>query len=120
MEGSHSKHLSCKVCFQLMLEPVRLNQCGHTFCSQCVQDKSVKKCPLCLQNIKDKQKDILASRLVGELKVKCKHAGCPWQGPFMEYRTFHKSGCRLREGGMEEWLKRVEESISLNKKFDPI
>ena len=34
----------------------------------------------------------------------------------MEYRTFHKDGCKLKEGGMDEWLKKVQESIGVSQK----
>lgn len=54
-----------------MLQPIRLDRCGHTLCHSCVENKSVKSCPICLSKINAKQKDILASRLVGELGVRC-------------------------------------------------
>ena len=34
----------------------------------------------------------------------------------MEYRTFHKDGGKLKEGGMDEWLKKVQESIGVSQK----
>lgn len=65
-----------------MLQPIRIHPCGHTFCHGCVHDADVKQCLLCLEKIRAKQKDILATRLIGELTVRCLNNGCPWKGSF--------------------------------------
>jgi hypothetical protein len=44
----------CPVCFEFLLQPVKLN-CKHLFCLDCtkrlLKDK-VKKCPMCRQKLK--------------------------------------------------------------------
>jgi hypothetical protein len=35
-----------------------------------------------MEKIVNKQKDLLASKLVGELAVRCLNSGCPWKGTY--------------------------------------
>ena len=48
----------CPVCYNIMVEPVTLPKCGHTFCIGCLniayakQQSDDKKCPLCRQEHK--------------------------------------------------------------------
>ncbi|XP_048453954.1 LON peptidase N-terminal domain and RING finger protein 2 isoform X3 [Rhincodon typus] len=45
-EEAASEPLSCRVCLELLFEPVSL-PCGHTFCRRCVKEETVTGCKLC-------------------------------------------------------------------------
>jgi hypothetical protein len=45
------EHLSCDVCFDLIVEPTMLSSCGHTFCFVCCS--KMNSCPTCRKS-KDK------------------------------------------------------------------
>jgi hypothetical protein len=39
------------------------------------------------------------------MPVRCLNNGCPWRGSLEEYNNFHQDGCKLKEHGIDEWLK---------------
>ena len=61
---------------------MRLHPCGHTFCYKCVMHHYVMMCPVCKFWVEDKQPDILATKLIGDMKVRCKSEACPWKGSY--------------------------------------
>ena len=52
------------------------------------------------------QEDILAGRLVDELKVECGNSICPWRGALADYK-FHQEKCQLH-AGLESFLNRLD------------
>ncbi len=56
---------------------------SHTYCKDC--SSKLKSCKICLEKLLDKNlgNDIVASKLILELKVLCKASifGCLWIGP---------------------------------------
>ncbi|XP_060681989.1 LON peptidase N-terminal domain and RING finger protein 2-like [Hemiscyllium ocellatum] len=45
-EAAASEPLSCRICLELLFEPVSL-PCGHTFCRRCVEEETVTECKVC-------------------------------------------------------------------------
>lgn len=62
ISNTYSVHLYCPLCSQLMIRPMRVHPCGHTFCQKCIEpfmslDKKV--CPFknCLRKFEIIQND---------------------------------------------------------------
>lgn len=104
---SISKHLHCSICADVFTDPQRL-PCGHIFCLECIKHWAAERptCPQCRKkfSIKHLARDLLASNLVDELKVKCSHKGCGWVGPSADEQT-HCAVCLFHPGREESWLR---------------
>lgn len=88
-EKEYLQVLTCPHCSEVFRSPQRL-PCGHSFCSICLADLK-QLCWACGTKF-DKarvSKDRLATNLIDELKLKCDHGGCEWEGCFEEYRDKH-------------------------------
>ena len=50
---------SCPICMVLMLQPVKVNECGHSFCAKCLlQYRQLKdECPICRVKILTEPKE---------------------------------------------------------------
>ena len=82
--------LTCDCCHEVFRNPQRL-PCGHSFCMVCLA--AIKGiCLNCGKSFpKNKvSKDILASNLIEELKLKCDHGGCEWEGNFEDFKNKHR------------------------------
>jgi len=72
--------------------------CGHTFCYKCIDhwvslySKYGKRCPICKKDFKARpyEKNLLASRIIDDLKIKCTKPGCTWEGMVSAERTHEK------------------------------
>jgi hypothetical protein len=102
-----SRHLFCPICFDVFSQPTRI-RCGHTFCQGCVQTwaKKALTCPQCRErfSLKTCSKDLLADRLVTELRVKCGHEGCSWVGQLGSAEA-HAKACVFHPDKVAAWLK---------------
>ncbi|XP_071946686.1 uncharacterized protein [Antedon mediterranea] len=52
--GKKTEVEECPICLDVLTEPVKTLQCGHMFCSNCIDDelKHRKVCPMCRGNVK--------------------------------------------------------------------
>ena len=77
-ENSISEDLLCPLCTDPLAEPLCANQCGHTFCRQCITTafRTMSQCPTCRESLelKDFQPVNIRPFLnqLNQLLVKCK------------------------------------------------
>ncbi|CAD8211183.1 unnamed protein product [Paramecium octaurelia] len=91
-----NQHLLCTICREVFYNPIRAT-CGHTFCGTClvrwIQMK--KSCPLCRHRLERNyqfDKDILATKIVGDIEVKCLRCQL-WEGTLAQFKQHKKSQC---------------------------
>ncbi|CAD8204177.1 unnamed protein product [Paramecium pentaurelia] len=91
-----NQHLLCAICREVFYNPIRAT-CGHTFCGTClvrwIQMK--KSCPLCRHRLERNyqfDKDILATKIVGDIEVKCLRCQL-WEGTLAQFKQHKKSQC---------------------------
>eukprot|EP00493_Phyllostaurus_siculus_P023578 UN23914 len=101
--------LLCSVCHLPFRNPIQILTCGHKFCAPCYQQlKSCAHaynvqlfCPLDRDVVDEKQvfADKGLERIVGNLKVKCGHAGegCEWTGHLRDLSDHQQQTCRFAE-----------------------
>ncbi|CAD8125909.1 unnamed protein product [Paramecium sonneborni] len=89
-------HILCSICREVFYNPIRAT-CGHTFCGTClvrwIQQK--KSCPLCRHQLERNykfDKDILASKIVGDIQVKCLRCQ-QWNGTLALFKQHKKTQC---------------------------
>ena len=96
----------------MFTRPTRIHPCGHTFCFSCVEADNVKRCSVCTVAIVLKQPDLMAANLLLDMKVRCLNEGCPWKGNFDEFSQFHNKNCKLKNGGINGWLNKMQEVLN--------
>ncbi|CAD8127715.1 unnamed protein product [Paramecium sonneborni] len=103
-------HLLCSICREVFYNPIRAT-CGHTFCGTClvrwIQQK--KSCPLCRHQLERNykfDKDILASKIVGDIQVKCLKCQ-QWNGSMALFKQ-HKTKCKFIQRNNEIPLNAIE------------
>ena len=83
-----SKFLYCPICGDIFRNPIRLENCGHTYCWSCIFKwfKYNKYCPICraIFTEKDIKADIIATNIINDLEIYCTNSGCPWKGKVMK------------------------------------
>jgi hypothetical protein len=58
------KELECPVCFEFMLDTIRICNTGHSFCDLCA--KQLRKCPLCKARISMDRRNLLLEQVAKE------------------------------------------------------
>ena len=53
----------------------------------------------------------MAIKLIDSLLVRCLSKDCTWKGSLDEFKKFHNENCRLKNGGLDVWLKDMMESV---------
>ena len=103
-----SKYLYCCICDEIYNNPIRIKECGHTFCKSCIKKwaKYNKNCPLCrkvfiLKNIK---RDNIAYNIINDLKVFCNNDSCPWKGKLSNLKK-HLKNCNMNPSNMSIKIK---------------
>ncbi|CAD8161532.1 unnamed protein product [Paramecium octaurelia] len=93
-----NQHLLCSICREVFYNPIRAT-CGHTFCGTClvrwIQQK--KSCPLCRHQLERNykfDKDILATKIVGDVQVKCLRC-LLWNGTLAAFKQHKKTQCKF-------------------------
>lgn len=98
LDVAPSSGLLCSACGFLLIRP-KQTECGHRYCSTCVQELLRKEeevsCLVCQEklslnkfhNDRAAENDALAT------EVKCPHAGCTWQGLLKTYLSSHQQEC---------------------------
>ncbi|XP_022787414.1 TNF receptor-associated factor 6-like [Stylophora pistillata] len=75
----------CPVCHLPMKDPVQIVQCGHRFCSICMESLFRLPSPFCPADRHPLSRDEIfqdtaCGRKILDLIVKCPSNGCPWRG----------------------------------------
>ncbi|CAD8114310.1 unnamed protein product [Paramecium primaurelia] len=106
-----NQHLLCSICREVFYNPIRAT-CGHTFCGTClvrwIQQK--KSCPLCRHQLERNykfDKDILATKIVGDIQVKCLRCQ-QWNGTLAVFKQHKKTQCKFVQSNNEIPLNAIE------------
>ncbi|KAJ3294510.1 hypothetical protein HDU79_010817 [Rhizoclosmatium sp. JEL0117] len=105
-----SEFLQCPVCTEPLYEPQRLDNCGHTFCSSCLNEWFTKQrtCPECRGPVKAlTPADRIVRNLLDALDVTCN--ACKVTGPRGRHNDFE---CQLTEA--TSYLNQEIESTSID------
>ena len=116
--------LKCQICFNLVWEPVEIENCSHIFCKYCINKSLMERkiCPVCRQTSIKIKPCISLSRCCGEFKIKCKNIGCketPSYSNYMEHLEkckFKKYMC-LNEGCNYKGIREEVKNHCLNCEF---
>ncbi|ORY58368.1 hypothetical protein BCR35DRAFT_309496 [Leucosporidium creatinivorum] len=102
--GEVGEDLVCSIC-QEILDGATLSGCQqqHAYCRTCLtqwvkRPHVAKTCPDCRQAVHEAHFAPLKllDRMVGRLKVKCKHAGCSWQAEYSDLAAHLASTCQYQ------------------------
>ena len=63
----------CNICFKIMDNPTDCENCGHSFCYECINKL---KCPFGCQNKSLKSSSMAIKNILSNLKFKCLNDGC--------------------------------------------
>ena len=109
-----SRHLYCCICEEIFQKPIRIKECGHTFCTLCLKKwaKYNKKCRLCRKEFifKNAKRDNIAYNIINDLEVFCNN-NCPWKGKLSELKK-HLKKCNLSPNKINSTIK---EALKNNK-----
>ena len=116
-----SRYLYCCICEEIFYKPIRIKECGHTFCKACLQKwaKVNKNCPLCRQkfNIKSVKRDNIAYNIINDLEVFCNNNNCPWKGNLLNLKK-HLKNCNLNPSKMNDKIKEIIDDKNKRKSLD--
>lgn len=105
-----SKYLFCSICTEIFFSPVRIKECGHTFCKECLKKWTNynSQCPLCRNKfkIKNTKKDFIAFNIINDMEVFCNNLNCPWKGKLSEYSK-HLKQCNFNPLKMSDSIKNI-------------
>ena len=90
--------LKCSICYNLIWDPVEINECNHTFCNYCLNKwlKIKSFCPICKQSSINIRPSKAISRLCGELKIKCSNERCKETPEYSNYIE-HLEKCKYKK-----------------------
>jgi hypothetical protein len=64
----------CKLCYDLILKPISLSPCGHTFCQECVNSNNFAVCPNCHRPTTEKRANrLFKSNSIDKLMMRCRY-----------------------------------------------
>ena len=116
---SVSKYLFCCICEEIFNNPVRIKECGHTFCKSCLKkwEKYSKNCPLCRNKFifKNIKRDNIAYNIINDLEVFCNNDNCPWKGKLSNLKK-HIKKCNMNPSQINGKIKEVLEIDSKKNK----
>ena len=98
------KELMCKICTNLMLDPMECKKCSATFCSFCINHRRFhlknKTCPECdASSMGIQHNKNLEDYLKEQLMVKCTHDNCLLENISISYTEFissHAKQCYVK------------------------
>lgn len=92
--------LQCPICLQIMLQPIYLKTCQHTFCEPCFEHLFTNKegkvpCPNCRAEVSktDKTNSITHQVLLDLLECRCPSKECTWKGHYKNVEDHLKNWC---------------------------
>lgn len=84
----------CKICYDLILKPISLSPCGHTFCQECVNTNNFTFCPYCNRpTTSTKANRLFKSNSIDKLMMRCRY-NCGVIFP-LEEREAHEVECEM-------------------------
>ena len=114
-----SRYLYCCICDEIFNNPIRIKECGHTFCKACLKKwaKINKHCPLCRKefNIKNIKRDNIAYNIINDLEVFCNNDNCPWKGKLLNLKK-HLKNCNLNPSKMDNKIKEMIDDKNKSKR----
>ena len=113
-----SRYLYCCICEEIFNNPIRIKECGHTFCKCCLKkwNKYNKNCPLCRKKFifKNIKRDNIAYNIINDLDVFCDNKNCPWKGKLLKLKK-HLKNCNMNPSAMSKSVKEVINNKSKRK-----
>ena len=83
----------CCICFKVMLEPKDCEECGHSYCSECI---SIINCPFGCKKKSIKNTSVGVINLLKNLKFRCQNKGCDVIIPYDEVKN-HDNNCEYQK-----------------------
>lgn len=93
--NSNLDHLmKCKICFNILVNPHDCDQCGNTFCYNCINSlvQNNKPCPFKCENYSIKPSSLVITTFLSNLKFYClnKENGCDKQLDYLQVLSHDK------------------------------
>ncbi len=90
--------IKCKICFNILLNPQDCEQCGNTFCKDCISHLLVNKkpCPFNCENFSIKPSSLSITSFLSSMKFSCinKELGCNSTLTYLQVPV-HDKECNL-------------------------
>ncbi len=90
--------IKCRICFNILLNPQDCEQCGNTFCKECISQVIVNKkpCPFNCENFTIKPSSLSITSFLSSMKFNClnKELGCSNTLTFLQVPA-HDRECNL-------------------------
>ena len=89
--------LICEMCDDVLADPHLTDCCQHSYCKECIDKVTSKKCPQCHEAYTQLTPDLRSSRIIAEQEIKCPYHlyKCPWTGYFEDIEK-HLLACQCR------------------------
>jgi predicted Zn-ribbon and HTH transcriptional regulator len=81
--------IKCSLCNKIMINPTDCEECGHSFCYDCI---STKECPFKCKEKKLKPSSMGIKTMLNKLIFKCENKGCNEEIPYLNVKA-HDSTC---------------------------
>ena len=83
----------CCICFKIMLEPKDCEECGHSYCNECITKLN---CPFGCKKKSLKNTSVGIINLLKNIKFKCLNEGCTCIIPYDEVKN-HDLNCEYQK-----------------------
>ena len=83
----------CCICFKIMLDPKDCEECGHSYCNECI---SKLNCPFGCKKKSIKNTSVGIINLLKNIKFKCQNDGCTSIIPYDEVKN-HDLNCEYQK-----------------------
>ena len=89
--------LICDMCDDVLVDPHFTDCCQHTYCKDCIDKVTSKRCPQCRETYTQLIPDVKSSRIISGQEIRCPYHvyKCPWTG-YSEDIEKHLSACQCR------------------------
>ena len=83
----------CNICFKIMDNPTDCENCGHSFCYDCINNL---KCPFGCENKQLKPSSMVIKNILSNLKFNCPNSGCDEVIEYQDVKR-HDSTCPFQK-----------------------
>ena len=90
--------LKCEMCDDVLTDPCLTDCCDQSYCRNCIEQVTSKKCPHCHEKFDQLKQDLKSSRIIQDQEIKCPYHiynKCSWTG-FNENISEHLQTCQYR------------------------
>ena len=111
--GVISPTFECKICCDLVMNPVECENCSKLFCQNCINNwlKNSNKCPNKHQFAKKQELDDWIKKEISKIFIKCPYIGCNSNYAYKHW-TRHVKKCICKNNGIQKL--NFDESIESN------